>query len=208
MNELARLADTLYLPKHVETDAALIYRKTLSEGLIRGRSINGIAAAALYAACRLNQTTRTLKDIVTASDRSRKEISRHYRLLQQKLRLDIPLDEPDKYVSTIASHNGLSQHIQNTAMELLQKVRQMKATMGRSPAGIAAAALYIATRQENVKITQDDLAEAAGVTTVTVRNRYKQMLKDLDYYNHFYISKPTDWSLEHSGKPRKHCSQT
>jgi transcription initiation factor TFIIIB Brf1 subunit/transcription initiation factor TFIIB len=93
-------------------------------------------------------------------------------------------------------------------MELLQQVKQLKATMGRSPAGIAAAALYIAAKRENVTITQDDLAEAAGVTTVTVRNRYKKMLKDLDYYNHFYISKPTDWSLEHSGKPRKYGSQT
>jgi len=46
--------------------------------------------------------------------------------------------------------------------------------------GLAAAALYIACLQSDEKKTQKDIAEAAGVTEVTVRNRYKTLKKQLN----------------------------
>ena len=50
MAELDRLADKLYIPGPIKEKAAVIYRKSLEKGLVRGRSIAAIAAAALYAA--------------------------------------------------------------------------------------------------------------------------------------------------------------
>jgi len=91
MNEITRLSDELQIPTSVEWNAALIYRKAIDEGLIRGRSIKSIVAAALYAACRLTRTPRSFKEIAEASTRSRKEISRCYRLLQRELDIKIPI---------------------------------------------------------------------------------------------------------------------
>jgi transcription initiation factor TFIIB len=179
MNELTLLSDTLHVPTDVEENAALIYRKALDEGLIRGRSIQGIAAASLYAACRLTRTPRSLNAIVEASTRSRKEISRCYRLLQRELDIMMPVDNPAKYVSKIASQSGLSQKTQNRAMEFLEEAKKIKADVGKSPAGMAAAALYIVSIMKGEKITQKELAKAAEVTEVTVRNRYKRLVKDL-----------------------------
>jgi transcription initiation factor TFIIB len=179
MNELTLLSDTLHVPTDVEENAALIYRKALDEGLIRGRSIQGIAAASLYAACRLTRTPRSLNAIVEASTRSRKEISRCYRLLQRELDITMPVDNPAKYVSKIASQSGLSQKTQNRAMEFLEEAKKIKADVGKSPAGMAAAALYIVSIMKGEKITQKELAKAAEVTEVTVRNRYKRLVKDL-----------------------------
>jgi transcription initiation factor TFIIB len=179
MNELTRLTDKLHIPRDVAEHSALIYRKVLDQGLIRGRSIKSIAAASIYTACRLTRTPRSLKEIVEASTRSRKEISRCYRLLQRELNLTMPVDDPAKYISKIASHVRLSQKTQNMAVKLLEEAKKIHADVGKSPAGIAAAALYIASIMNNEKNTQKDLASAAEVTEVTVRNRYKGLLKDL-----------------------------
>jgi transcription initiation factor TFIIB len=179
MNELTRLSDKLHIPASVEENAALIYRKALDEGLIRGRSIKSIAAAALYAACRLTRTPRSLKEIAEASTRRRKEISRCYRLLLRELDIKMPFDEPIKYVSKIASFVGLNQKTQSIAIQILQKAKKIKADIGKGPAGIAAAALYIASIMDGKKVTQKLLAKAADVTEVTVRNRYNGLDKSL-----------------------------
>jgi transcription initiation factor TFIIB len=179
MNELTRLTDKLHIPRDVAEHAALIYRRALDKGLVRGRSIKSIAAAALYAACRLTRTPRSLKEISDTSTRRRKEISRCYRLVQRELEMKMPVDEPIQYVSKIASKGGLDQKTQNLAIQFLQKARKRKVDVGKAPAGIAAAALYIASIMNGEKVTQKKLAEAADVTEVTVRNRYKRLVQDL-----------------------------
>jgi transcription initiation factor TFIIB len=173
MHELTRLSDRLHIPQAVEENAALIYRKALDCGLIRGRSIRSIAAASLYAACRLTRTPRSLKEIVESSPRDRKEIARCYRLIQRRLNVNMPVDDPLKYISKIASKSQLDQKTQNLAIELLQQAKQINGLVGKGPTGIAAAALYIASIMNGKTITQRELAKAADVTEVTVRNRYK-----------------------------------
>jgi transcription initiation factor TFIIB len=178
--ELDILADRLNIPRSVKEEAALIYRKALQEDLIRGRSIASVVAASLYLACRLTRTPRQLEDIVKLSTKNRKEISRNYRMIMKELGLKIPIDEPTKYVSKIASKAGLNQKIQSRAIDLLRKARSLKATTGKNPTGLAAAALYIASSLEGEKVTQRDIAEASGVTEVTVRNRYKGLATNLE----------------------------
>lgn len=180
MNVLTRLSDKLHAPKNVEENAALIYRKALKKGLVRGRSISSIAAASLYAACRLTRTPRSLKSIVEASTRTRKEVARCYRLIQRELQLKMPIDDPAKYVPKIASKVGLNQKTQNVTMQLLQKAKEMKVVAGKGPIGMAAAALYSASIINGEHITQRELADAADVTEVTVRNRCKGLDKSLD----------------------------
>jgi transcription initiation factor TFIIB len=97
----------------------------------------------------------------------------------RELDLKMPIDDPIKYVLKIASHVRLSQKNQNTALTILEKAKKLKADVGKDPAGLAAAALYIAAKSHGEKVTQNQLAKAAGVTVVTVRNRYKRLVKDL-----------------------------
>jgi len=175
MNELTHLSDKLHIPVSVEENAALIYRRALDKGLIRGRSIPSIAAASMYAACRLTRTPRSLNAIVEASTRSLKDISKCYRLLQRELEMNMPVDDPAKYVSKIASKLGLSQKTQNTAIHLLQEAKKRNAIVGKGPISMAAATLYIAAAMNRETITQREVAEAAGVTEVTIRNRYHDL---------------------------------
>jgi transcription initiation factor TFIIB len=179
MAELDRLSDKVYIPGPVKEKAAVIYRKALDKGLVRGRSIAAIAAAALYAACRTTKTPRTLREISEASLVDKKDVARCYRLLLRELDIQMPIADPLTYVSKIAERTGISGQTQGLAIKILNEARLKRAASGKDPMGLAAAALYIACLQSNEKKTQKDIAEAAGVTEVTVRNRYKNLKRQL-----------------------------
>jgi transcription initiation factor TFIIB len=180
MAELDRLSDKVYVPPPIKEKAAVTYRKALDKGLVRGRSIAAIAAAALYAACRGSGTPRTLREIAEASLVDKKDVARCYRLLLRELDVHMPIADPLTYVSKIAERTGISGKTQGIAIQILREARKRRAAAGKDPMGLAAAALYIACLKNNEKKTQKDIAEAAGVTEVTVRNRYKTLKKQLN----------------------------
>ena len=180
MAELERLSSKVCTSSPIREKAAVIYRKALEKGLVRGRSINAIAAAALYAACRKSGSPKALREISEASLVDKKDVARCYRLLLKELDFHMPISDPLTYVSKIAEKNRVSGRTQGTAIGILRTARQKRFSAGKDPMGMAAAALYIACLQNDEKITQKDIAEAAGVTEVTVRNRYKSLKKQLN----------------------------
>ncbi len=179
MAELDRLSDKAYIPGPVKEKAAVVYRKALDKGLVRGRSIAAIAAASLYAACRNTETPRTLREISEASLVDKKDVARCYRLLLRELDIQMPIADPLTYVSKIAERTGISGKTQGIAIKFLRQAKRKRVSAGKDPMGLAAAALYIACLQNDEKKTQKDIAEAAGVTEVTVRNRYKSLKRQL-----------------------------
>jgi transcription initiation factor TFIIB len=179
MGELERLSSKIDISPPIKEKAALLYRKALDKGLVRGRSINAVAAAALYAACRKSGSPKTLREISKVSLVSKKDVSRCYRLLLQELDFHIPISDPMTYLSRIAEKTGISGRTQGAATAILRMARQKRVSTGKDPVGLAAAALYIACLQNSEKETQRNIAEAAGVTEVTVRNRYKDLTKKL-----------------------------
>ncbi|MCW4001440.1 MAG: transcription initiation factor IIB [Candidatus Bathyarchaeota archaeon] len=179
MSELDRLSGKVSVSPSIKEKAALVYRKALDKGLVRGRSISAIAAASLYAACRQSGTPRTLREIAESSLVDRKDVARCYRLLLHELDFHMPISDPLSYISKIAEKNGVSGKTQGAAIQILRDARRNRVSSGKDPMGMASAAIYIACLQNNEKITQKDIAEAAGVTEVTVRNRYKALKRQL-----------------------------
>ena len=172
-SELDRLKDKLAVGDAVIEKAAYIYRKAVERGLVKGRAISALLAGTLYVACRDTETPRTLKDIVNASNAKKKDVARCYRLLIRELDLRMPLVDPKKCVSRIASLAGLSEKTRREALEILENARNAKISAGKNPMGLAATALYVACVMNGESKTQKDVANAAGVTEVTIRNRYK-----------------------------------
>jgi len=179
MTELSRLCDKLHLPKPVKEMAAVIYRKAFDRGLVRGRSIAGISAGSLYAACRSTGTPRRLGELAKYSTLSKKDLARSYRLLVKELNLQMPIPKAQYRVPKIAAKADIGEKTQQKAVEILRKAEELKVTAGKDPMGLAAAALYIACIMNDDKRTQKIIASAAGVTEVTIRNRYKGLKEDL-----------------------------
>jgi transcription initiation factor TFIIB len=172
--QLDRLKDELGLSDAITEKAAYIYRKAQQMGLLRGRISDGMIAAAVCIACREMGSPRTLKDISNASNIKKKDGARCYRLLITELDLKMPVVDPVKCVARIASKAGLSsERTRRKALEILKKAEEGKISAGKDPVGLAAAALYVACVMNGENKTQKDVAEAAGVTEVTIRNRYK-----------------------------------
>jgi len=179
-SELNRLKDKLALSDAVIEKTAYIYRKALDKGLVRGRSIPGLIAASLYAACRNTETPRTLTDVANGINIKRKDIARCYRLLLRELDLKMPVVNPIKCISRISSIAELSEKTKRKAVEILDQATKIELSAGKDPMGLAAAALYLSCVINGENKTQKDIAVAAGVTEVTIRNRYKGLKEALE----------------------------
>jgi len=177
-SELHRLKDKLSLSDSVLEKAAYIYRKALDKKLVRGRSISGMIGSSLYAACREAETPRTLKEIAETMNIKKGDLARCYRLLVKELDLKMPVVDSVQNVARIASKVGLSEKTKRYAIKILRKAEENKTSSGKNPMGLAAAALYLSCVKNGENKSQRDLAEAANITEVTIRNRCKG-LKEL-----------------------------
>lgn len=177
--ELKRVSSFLKLPRSVEEEAAMIYTQAVQRGLVRGRSMESVVSGALYAACRRHEVPRTLDELSEASGIEKKEIGRTYRFVTRELGITILPSNPADYIARFASSLKLSAETQSKAVEILEQAQHSELTSGRGPTGIAAAALYVAALMHGEKRTQREVADVAGVTEVTIRNRYKELLDKL-----------------------------
>jgi len=180
MSELDRLSSQLGIPRGVKETAAVLYRRAIEKKLIRGRSIEAMIAAAVYAACRERKVPRTLDEIARHSRVNRKELGRCYRLILRELDIIIPQSSPIDFIPRFGTELVLSGRTQRKAAEIVTLARDKGITAGKDPTGLAAAAIYISAILEGERRTQREIAEVAHVTEVTVRNRYKELVKELN----------------------------
>ncbi len=171
LSEMDKLKDKLSLSDSVIEKAAYIYRKANEKKLVKGRSIHGLVASCVYAACRDAETPRTLDDVADGINVRRKDVARCYRLIFRELDLKVPIADPVNGVSRIASEAGLGEKTKRKAIELLNKAKKIGMVAGKDPMGLAAAALYLACITTGGSTTQKNISDASGVTEVTIRNR-------------------------------------
>lgn len=180
LSELSKMSAALNLPKNILETASVIYRKAVKKQLIRGRSIQGVTSAAIYMACRQCGIARTLGEVAQISLVSKKEIGRSYRFMLKELNTFVPPSTPAYYISRFSNQLGLIGNVEAIAIRILDVARDLRLTSGRGPLGIAAAATYIASTLINDRRTQRELAEQANVTEVTIRNRYKELIENIE----------------------------
>ena len=171
LSEMDKLKDKLSLTDAVIEKAAYIYRKSVEKKLVKGRSIQGLVAACVYAACRDTETPRTLDNVADGINIKRKDVARCYRLVFRELDLKVPVADPVNGIPRIASVLDLGEKTKRKAVEILRKAKKIGVVAGKDPTGLAAAALYLACITEGGNKTQKEISEASGVTEVTIRNR-------------------------------------
>ncbi len=177
LGEIERMASALGLPKNVRETASVIYRRALDEDLLPGRSIEGVATSALYAAARQAGTPRSLDEVANVSRVERDEIARTYRYVARELGLEVAPTDPASYVPRFCSDLGLSDEVERRARDLLESAEDAGLYSGKSPVGLAAAAVYAASLLVDERITQSQVSDIANVSEVTIRNRYHEILE-------------------------------
>jgi transcription initiation factor TFIIB len=194
LGEIDRMASALGLSQDVRETASVIYRRALGEDLLPGRSIEGVATAALYAAARQAGTPRSIAEVSAVSRVDEMEFKRTYRYIVRELGLEVRLADPATYLRRFASTVDVSAETETLASRLLAAGERAGVTVGKSPVGLAAAALYAAAQLTNETVTQSIVAEAADVSEVTIRNRYQDLLEaaEADRHDTEGLSKPLE----------------
>jgi transcription initiation factor TFIIB len=177
LGEIDRMASALGLPDTVRETASVIYRRALGEDLLPGRSIEGVSTACTYAAARMAGVPRSLDEIAEVSRVEKSEVARTYRYVSRELSLEVKPADPEQYVPRFASELGLSDESKMRARQLLQNAKEQGVHSGKSPVGLAAAAVYAASLLTNEKTTQAAVSEVADISEVTIRNRYHELLE-------------------------------
>ncbi|WP_049972344.1 transcription initiation factor IIB [Haladaptatus cibarius] len=177
LGEIDRMASALGLPKNVRETASVIYRRALDEDLLPGRSIEGVATASLYAAARQSGVPRSLDEVASVSRIEAMEFKRTYRYIVRELGLEIQPADPQSYVTRFASDLDVSDESERRAHDLLETAKKQGVHSGKSPVGLAAAAVYAGSLLTNEKVTQSEVSDVASVSEVTIRNRYQELLE-------------------------------
>ena len=174
---LQRIQDKIKVSDCIKEKAAQIYRKSNEQKITQGRSIQAVVAASMYAACRSTNTLRTLRDISEATNIKRRKISQSYRAIVKQLDLNIPVVNQTHCILKISNNLGISARSKNLSLEIIRKAEEIGLLAGRDPTGISAAAIYYASLIKNEGFTQTQVAEASGITAVTLRNRFHEIQK-------------------------------
>src|SRR6187200_3258754 len=181
---LDTLKDKLGLSDAIIKNTAYLYRKAQQRGFLRGRSIPVVICAATYIACRALGVSKTMKDIAVASNVKRRNIARTYR--QLVLELDyykVPNTDPLKCVTKVANNANLTEKTKRRALNIMEKVTENEISAGKDPMGVAATVLYISCIKTGENISQKDISHAAGITDVTLRNRFKDLKNQITELN-------------------------
>ncbi|WP_129112918.1 transcription initiation factor IIB [Halegenticoccus tardaugens] len=177
LSEIDRMASALGVPDSVREVASVIYRRALKRDLIRGRSIEAVATGALYAAIRQEGIPHSLGEVSNVSRVERTEIGRAYRNVSNELGLGLPPTDPREFLPRYCSELELDDAVERRAHSILTRVMDEGRHSGKAPAGVAAASVYLAGLLYNSKRTQQEVADAANVTVVTIRHRYHEQLE-------------------------------
>ena len=177
LGEIDRMASALGLPQNVRETASVIYRRALGEDLLPGRSIEGVATAALYASARMAGSPRSLDEMAVVSRVEKMELTRTYRYIVRELNLEVQPADPEQYLPRFVSDLDLTDETERRARELIERARTAGLLSGKSPVGLAAAAVYAAALLTNDKVTQSEVSDVASISEVTIRNRYKELLE-------------------------------
>lgn len=182
LSGISKIVSSLGLPKSVAEMASSTYRKAVLNYSIKGKSTRGMAEASIYLVCRKCGIGKTLGEIAKVTTSTKKEIGRSYRFLLRCLDTNMEPTDPLVYTTKFANQLALSGDTELLASKLVKVAKDLRITSGKGPAGIAAATTYIASIINDERRTQREVADAADVTEVTIRNRYRELTEKLDVH--------------------------
>jgi transcription initiation factor TFIIB len=182
-DQLDNLKHKLALPDSViEEKAAYIYRKAQTRELVQGRSVPAVLTAATYIACREVGIPETLKEIGVTNNINHKLVAKAYRILISELEMNIQSCDPVKCVVKVANKAAIDEKTKRQAIDIMDDVTKREMSAGKDPMGLAATVVYMSCIKTGEDRTQKDIAQAAGVTDATLRNRFRDLRDKLELH--------------------------
>jgi len=169
LDEVRRITGALDLSKSIRNQSCQLFRSAQNKEFLRGRSIESMAAGSVYGTCRCNGLGRTIEEISSLARVNQQRVMNAYNVLNKELGLPTQPIRPSGLVPRLASDLGVSDEVRHQAQRLAEQSEEVDKTVGVRPSGFAAACLYKASQECGQLLTQRKVADAAKVTTTTVR---------------------------------------
>ncbi|MHA1687917.1 MAG: transcription initiation factor IIB [Promethearchaeota archaeon] len=181
ITELKRIGGNLNFPEHVKKAAVRLYKEVFKRNLLRGRSINGMIAACAYYVCKNERIPITLQEILNESSINENIVKRCYKILVSELKLKTTHLDPVSLIPRYCADLKLDIQIEKEAIRILKNFIKRVSISGKDPKGFCAGVIYLVAKLNNKKVSQKDIAQVIGVTEVTLRSRYKDLLKYISF---------------------------
>ncbi|HXQ91520.1 MAG TPA: TFIIB-type zinc ribbon-containing protein [Nitrososphaerales archaeon] len=191
LTKITEAADQLRLPAPIVEEASHIFRKSAKQSVSKSKSIAGMAAASIYLACRRSKVNRSLREISKAAGTQERSSARYFRLLLNEVEKNyVPPPTVQKYISKLVNKEKINPKVERIALDLADRATESEISSGKTPSGLAAAYVYIASVLCSEHIPQREIAEIAEVTEVTVRNRCREILEKFTIRQRLRVSLP------------------
>ena len=181
ITELKRISSNLNLPERVKKATIHLYKKMFKRKLLRGRSIHGMITACLYFVCKYEKVPITFQDILNETSVDSKVVKRCYKILIRKLNLKSPQLNPILLIPKYCADLGLSIDVERETIYLLKLFLNNTPSCGKDPKGLCAGAIYLVAKFKNKHVCQKDISRVVNITEVTLRSRYKELLKKINF---------------------------
>jgi transcription initiation factor TFIIB len=176
LTEVRRITSALGLSNSVRDQACQLFRTAQTQDLLHGRSIEAMAAASVFGACRCNGQSWLIADVAPMAQVEPDRVTNAYHVLNTELGLPTVPVRPIQFIPRLASELGCTDAVRRQAAQLAERAVDAGVTVGMHPAGFAAACLYMAACAHDAPLTQADAAAVAEVTIETVRNHRDRLL--------------------------------
>jgi transcription initiation factor TFIIB len=170
LSEVRRIVSQLDLSSNLRDRACQLLRTAQSEDLLKGRSIERVATACVYAACRCTQTPRTFEDVAEPACIDPDTLQRTYNTLNTALGIPSPPRPPVAFLPRFTSDLDVPDSVRTTARDLATRANEATIAIGCNPSAFAGACLYYAARSHEFQVTQAEVAEVAATCGATIRS--------------------------------------
>lgn len=181
ITELKRIGTNLNFPERVKKGAVSLYKKVFKKNLLRGRSINGMVAACAYFVCKKERVPITMQEILDEASMNSNIVKKCYKILVRELNLKSPHLNPVTLIPRFCADLGLDIQIEKQTIKLFRSYMKKASICGKDPKGLCAGAIYLISKLRNKKVSQKEISNVVGVTEVTLRSRYKELLKSISF---------------------------
>ncbi|MBY9005527.1 MAG: transcription initiation factor IIB family protein [Candidatus Lokiarchaeota archaeon] len=179
ITELKRIGSNLNFPERVKKAAVKLYKQVYKRNLLRGRSINGMIAACAYFKCKEERVPITLQEILDEASISDNIVKKCYKILVRELNLKPPNIDPISLIPRYCADLGLPIEIEKNVIKILRSFIDKNAICGKDPKGLCAGSIYLVSKLKNRRVSQKEISNVIGVTEVTLRSRYKELMKNI-----------------------------
>lgn len=179
LTHLGLVSGSLQLPERVEKEAARLYRLAAERNFTIARAMENVIAAAIYLACRLDGTPKSLKEVAGIARVDKKILGKTYKLMARRLGIQIKPMSPMDFTARFASTLKLDAKTESNALDIIHKALASDLTSGKSPISISATALYLSALINKNRKTQKLVAETADITEATLRARAQELITEL-----------------------------